>query len=409
MSSETNNNEFKIPSFNVATLEGKIAKLNKRAAKNGLKPIELIIGDKELVCIKKEDAEGAAQYREYTFVTVVGETPIVEGWKIIGAVEHINGVNLIANAPGVEHVDNKYRERPAYCDHCNTKRVKKYSFIIENIESGETKQVGRSCLKDFFNAEIKNQLAYLEWFTGLILDLEDEESDYYGCGGAPILATVVEILEWASFAVRTDGYKKSDWENSTKNYVSNLLWNPKSRVLDDRSIAEPTAEDKKNALGCIEWIESAEAKNDYITTLKDLVKAEAVPYRFFGYVVSAIPSFLKVEAEIAKKKIEAERPFLDEYAGEVKKREDFELELHKILGFDNQYGTSYLHIFSDSEGRSFTWWYSNKYLCDVEGEQLKPGAKIKLKATVKEHKLYNEKKQTVLTRGALQEYLEDFS
>jgi len=399
-------NEFKIPTENIVRVESKIAKLNKRAIKNNLEPISYTLGTSYLVKTQEETSKKSAVYVEYTPLTVIGVTPVVEGWKIIGSVEHINGVSLISNAPGVEHVDNKYRERAAYCDHCNTKRVKKYSFIIENIETGETKQVGKSCLKDFLNAEIKYQLSYLEWFSSFIDELSDDESEYYS--GTPEYASVQDILGWAAYAIRTSGYQKSDSEYPTKAYVSNLLWNPRARQNDNGPDAKVSEDDKATAHATIEWIESTEATNDYIITLKDLVKAQAVPYRFFGQVVSAIVVFLKVEAEVVVKKIEAERPFLDEYIGEVKVRQEFELEIQKILTFDSYYGSTYLHIFNDVGGRSLVWWGSKK-LRDNQGDRLESGTKVRVKATVKEHKLYNEKKQTVITRVALQDILEDFS
>jgi ribosomal protein L31 len=56
------------------------------------------------------------------------------------------------------------------------------------------------------------------------------------------------------------------------------------------------------------------------------------------------------------------------------------------------FGPSYLHLLKDSNGNVFSWITTVKL-------ELAEGARVKLDATVKQHKLYNGVKQTVLTRA----------
>lgn len=67
--------------------------------------------------------------------------------------------------------------------------------------------------------------------------------------------------------------------------------------------------------------------------------------------------------------------------------------LEKIiyLGYSS-FGESYLHLMKDSDGNVFSW-ITGKKLQKAEGEL------IRVDGTVKQHKLYNGVKQTVLTRA----------
>lgn len=80
---------------------------------------------------------------------------------------------------------------------------------------------------------------------------------------------------------------------------------------------------------------------------------------------------------------------LDEWFGTEKKREIFTLRCVYTQAIDGAYGTSYLHVFLDPQGRKATWFAS--------GDCLEKGT-YTLKATVKKHETYQGKKSTQLSR-----------
>ena len=83
-----------------------------------------------------------------------------------------------------------------------------------------------------------------------------------------------------------------------------------------------------------------------------------------------------------------------EWQGEVGDRLDLELTVQKAIPLDNgYYGPSIFHLFTDAAGNEYTWTTGSK--------TLEEGTTYTLRGTVKEHKVYHNSKQTVLTRCTL--------
>lgn len=88
------------------------------------------------------------------------------------------------------------------------------------------------------------------------------------------------------------------------------------------------------------------------------------------------------------------------WQGVVGERSQFTLRLERLLSFETQYGTSWLHAFSDEAGNSYKWFGSTK-LRNQAGNPVDEGAVVMVKATVKKHDVYNGRKQTALSRVKL--------
>ena len=83
------------------------------------------------------------------FVVVdVEGVAVVNGWKFIASVEHTEKGNIIRAACNIEVPERYYTSSPI-CEHCKSKRFRKDTYIVMNEETGEFKQVGKSCLMDF--------------------------------------------------------------------------------------------------------------------------------------------------------------------------------------------------------------------------------------------------------------------
>jgi len=141
----------------------------------------------------------------------------------------------------------------------------------------------------------------------------------------------------------------------------------------------------------IEWVHQQEANNDYMHNIKSIVEVEVVSQKTIGFTASIMGSYLnslKKEAE----KVEV----VNEYVGEIKKRQKMKLTLIFERFYDNDFGGSTLHKFVDDGGRLITWWASRTLGLTV-------GNTYDVKATVKEHTEYEGTKQTVVSRVALDE------
>ena len=79
--------------------------------------------------------------------------------------------------------------------------------------------------------------------------------------------------------------------------------------------------------------------------------------------------------------------------------------------FDTEYGISYKVDFEDKEGNSFVWWTSSvdadRNELTLKEQKISFGSKIMLKATVKKHSQYKERKQTIISRCNLIEIMQE--
>jgi len=79
------------------------------------------------------------------------------------------------------------------------------------------------------------------------------------------------------------------------------------------------------------------------------------------------------------------------FVGQIKERLQLTLTITFTTSFETMYGTSFLYNMVDDQGNVFVWFSSVAIRADK-------GDVWTLKGTVKEHKIYRDTKQTVLTR-----------
>ena len=85
-------------------------------------------------------------------------------------------------------------------------------------------------------------------------------------------------------------------------------------------------------------------------------------------------------------------PSTSEYIGEVGQRIEVQLTVKKAINLDGYYGASTMHIMEDESGNVFVWTTSAK--------SWEEGSSRLVRGTIKEHRVYKNVKQTVLTRCA---------
>lgn len=90
-----------------------------------------------------------------------------------------------------------------------------------------------------------------------------------------------------------------------------------------------------------------------------------------------------------------------EWQGTVGKRQRFTMKLVKQLQLETQWGTSYLHVFTDEIGNNYKWFSSSGKLRNQVGNPIDLDAVVMVNATVKGHDTYNGAKQTSLSRVKL--------
>jgi len=352
----------------------KVTGFNKKNNKMGNSPIIVTVINEEMKQL--EDMS----YLSYTTFTVDGNIPVINGWKIVAQIDHIDGMNIINKLADVAIPEEFYTRKP-FCDHCNTYRVKVNSILIQNIESGKFMHVGKTCLKDFFNMGIEEIINPMSFVLGLMDDINDGES-FKGTGDHSRYA-FSEVLMVSFCSIRQWGYRKSDTENSTKNSINSYYTTTGYQYFDI------SQEDVANTINAIEWLK-VQGNSDFFTNLKTMEKMAYIPYKYFGYVAGLAGCYLKDQ----EKKTTEKLAFIDEYVGTIGKREVFNVSLIAKKAIESYYGVSYLHIFVDNAGHKMSWFASHDTDMEVNNS-------YNIKGTTKKHEEYQNVKQTMLSRVAV--------
>ncbi len=159
----------KLTSSKLQYIDSKIKAANRTAAKHNLQPItcESIGFEKREVKVK-----GHTIIVAFYEVVIKGETPIVDGWVFVASVKHTENGNILRSHSELA-VPEIYRSTSSrLCEVCHTSRERSETYIIH--KDCEFKQVGSSCLKDFFKADIH---AIAKFFDDM-LDIIQEARRY---------------------------------------------------------------------------------------------------------------------------------------------------------------------------------------------------------------------------------------
>jgi hypothetical protein len=399
---------FRIPVENVADLNARIEKLNKKATKLDTPPITSKVVDVEVIERKRN---GYTEVQEYAYVAVSGVAPKLNGWQFVATLEHDEGGTILRKVPTFEgEVDlTAYRQAsPQDCDHCGYKRQRNDTYVVRH-DDGTMKQVGSNCLKDFLGHQSPQQLArWAEYLRDLVSDLGNDEYEWNG-PRIPATYYIAEYMTHVALMVREYGWvSKGVAYNDPTAYATaeraDTNWYNMINQKRDRGVpmwTDPTEEDAETAEKVIEWAknisEEETKRSDYLYNLSVIFKGDALKARQFGMAASAIKGYMNhIEREI-KRQEEAKAPRLDEFVGEVKKREVFgPLTVTNVFTYENEFGTAHKHIFRDEQGRTLVWTTGTCYM--------DRGERVTLKGTVKAHSQHDKYgKQTILSRCKVEE------
>lgn len=335
------------------------------------------------------------------FVIVEAEgTAKVNDWEFIATIQHMDPVNIIRSFRTEYEIPARYFTASPVCEHCNSKRYRKDTYLIRNSVSGEFKQVGKSCLKDFTNGlSAENVARYISFFDSLI-----EAQECIPSSGFTYYYSVSEVLQNAVEAVNLYGYQKSrnefgDWNyNSTVSVVGDQFGNTHPSVrkkYEEDGFNVDRYGNKEKTEKILAWVRSQEPElGTYMSNLKAACLPELCEWRSFGLIVSAVAAYNREQEKkareikkAAKAKAEAEN---SEWVGTIGERIEVNgLTCTLLTSWETQFGVTHVYKFTSDNGSVFTW---------KTGNFIENGAVISIKGTVKAHNEFRGVKQTELTR-----------
>src|SRR5258708_25065837 len=133
---------------------------------------------------------------------VDGIAPKIAGWSFIATLSWDGEILVTRTGPGFDGRIDACSVRAGECDHCHTIRQRYDTYLVER-ETGERKQVGSSCIKDFLGHPF--QPSWLS--SGGDLDTMEES---FGRGRACLDAQTEDDLAWAASLTESPGWITRD-------------------------------------------------------------------------------------------------------------------------------------------------------------------------------------------------------
>ena len=328
--------------------------------------------------------------------SVYGESPTINGYSFLAKIEKIDSVNMIHSHNNTFDF-SVYRMADLVCEHCKVNRERNFYFLIQNEETKEVKMLGHNCLANYINLPDAESIA--QFYSDFIVSSEsmsqDETSEESIKNSAIYTIKINEFLALANIIVKESGYvssKNQDERNpSTKTLtVNEFFYNGNDKV-------KLTEEDTKHAESIITAVKDNLEKKSNLTeyefNILTLINNGNMKIEHAGYIVSIIPLYNRIivtaEENIASDKVNSE--FIGAIGDKIN-------NVSAIVTFYNQYTTQYgyTHLYKLNSNNNVIVYFSSKCL-DIEVNQ----SVIILSATIKNHDIYNNTKQTIITRGKI--------
>lgn len=349
-------------------------------------------------------------------VEVFGEAPKYKNEVFVARVEFVGSDCLVHRVPFVEIApEPRFQKTDCSCDHCGKDRTRKDVYIVHNTETGQQKQIGRTCLRDYLGIDNPEKIVGRFTFWSELAGGRGEDDDcLVGLADYGSFVSTKYLLSLAVADIRTDGWvsgaaaAQNEKLSSTASRVGRVIWPQryKDGNLDreesefrEAMMEKVTEEDRATADAAIAYFSGLEnPSSDYEHNLSVLLKAKTLPKRsHFALVVSGASAYLRHIEKLNTRQKMFEQKKNSVYVGTVGERmRDLELKLDQIINFGksnfNRYQDSILQIFVDNDGNQFSWFTTSGT------GKIGVGNTAKFDATVKEHREYNGIKQTILTR-----------
>lgn len=380
-----------IPVSRLEKLEKFVAKVAKRGV-----PVSLATGEKSLQNgAVRFFYEPLNRYIEKPIMVRCIEVEVsgfykINGWRFAGTVEFTQNGNIIrlADSSFEGKVPEKYRHTEPICEHCHTVRNRKDAYLVFNEETGEFKQVGKNCLREYtdgLDAEKCAEMMSAMFFVMKQASFDDPFSlSDAGCGFSDM-----EAKEWALGIAKTFGYvKKGEGSTSSADMLLNILLKTKEYEGVKQATAEEVAavdEYAKALLDC---------RSEYMMNASRAWLGDCVERRDFALICSFANSYLKAVSQAAAAKEKQNSGYL----GEVGKKVTFTMKKARILytKYFRDHPTPVVEII-DTEGNVIIW--ASAYGYDLVQGAGYPDTFV-ITAFVKEHAEYKGVPQTIITRGS---------
>lgn len=348
-------------------------------------------------------------------------------WQAIAYIDHFEKQHIQFDIDADYNYDFEKIIDDKNCEHCNTIRNRRKSFVLKSKVDGSFKKVGSTCVKDFtgvdptkffkaFQHVIRTLGMFGEW--GGFEDGSPRWVDYRVWEIEHIWTVAKKVLDVDSKYIKTEwkeidipysyGYEKvrTNMGEATSDKVKKVLFE-----YDEESkyFVKPSEVNEKLVKGMRKWLdnmevrkenkvrynydinkeEEVEVENEFDAKLKEYSERKRVRSFEIGFTGWFVYSYMKYVSSLNEP--------VSEFQGEIGKKIKIKATITNISEFKGYYGWTNVYKMVDSDGNIYTKFgkINENY---VNTDKIKEGSIVKVTAEVKKHNEFRGKKETLLGR-----------
>lgn len=381
-------NRFLIPEVNMMDFEKKLVRLQKKSLKyaNAFNYKDNGVVYKE--SLNEHGYPFMEAFREIEVEGFVGAT----GWEYVGRIERLSDNQNVVTYIGEHELDlSSYNHCIPTCEHCGRDIRRNFTYIVHNTDTGEFKQVGRTCLKDYTGIDLE-YVAYLA-----SLEKATREYSIERRFNGREYVKVDEIVKILSECCRQNGGKYIK-ESSPKHKYTTIktaitIYNIIERgyvyheyVMEMANRFDINNEENLEILGKIRNYNGCDEN------LKVMINCSFAPFSFISTIAEEVFKYYKDIDEPEEVKVTD-----SEFYGKVGDRFEIPVDKFEYSGsFDtqiNDYTSIHTIIYKFYSGKHVFSWFTSKYI-EIDDDSI-----IKsIKGTIKAHNTYKGVNETIVTR-----------
>ncbi|WP_263310290.1 hypothetical protein [Brachybacterium atlanticum] len=411
---------LRVPTWSAARIEHKVELANRRLEREGIVERFVLERNDEEIAYRRPTGDEVEQYGyvpwqqyEFQYSTLTLNRPSIshEGWQFDAALDRVPGTDefMMRSVPGRDF--GGWRPEPGRCDHCGKYRDRNTTYLVTSEKTGETLQVGASCMEVFLGVRPKGI-----WSLTASLEPDDDGE------GPPVSTREVEDNREliAKALVASDMGKRYvsksralEWGSaSTADRIEPLFGSTTYRRVteEDRLEREQARQQLTEVLesGMVDEVITAAREvrmdSDYGRNLNTALDAGFSTEKMAGTVISAVSAYGRknreaVQAKVSEDRIAAATPG---FAAPVKTRmRDVPVTVTNVFeGTRPAYAWPHrdepfqIITMRDAAGHEIVWKTSAI-------QPVAAGDEVTMTGTVKEHSEFRGVDQTVVSRAKI--------
>lgn len=358
----------------------------KKASAIGLET-SLTVGEpyvKEIAVYKYDEIAHATVKDGSMFVDVVDISVVFPDYKlgeydVIGVIDHTFSTKENAVYPcGDWNIPTKYRKGQGICEHCRTNHKRSKTVLLMN-KSGEYKQVGTTCLKEYTGITDIGLLSCFRALDALFEECNINSGEYTGAPTRKI--HIIDYIATCVNIIKHEGYTKG----------------LKAQAMEKEYNESPSKADYEKAREIHKYFVTGEFQDDFLHNIHiHMMKG----YTEEDGLIAYAPIAYDKEMEKIKAKADREKANANiEYFGNVGDKVKGIAVTGKVLtsyttrvSYYNAVQTFVIE-FRDNKNHIFIWKTQKSIPLNDDGLFIG-----RISGTIKEHSTFNGVRQTMLTR-----------